>query len=165
MRCRLKREKPLKDEKCKDLHKAKNAHFDAWALDIWAVVLQHASMTKKTSKPKAATKAAAPAKASKADKVEKPPVDKMNKSELVNKVTEETGITKKDANNAVDAVLNTIIAALKAGKSVSLPGLGTLSVKETAARKGVRPGTSDVINIPAGKKVAFKVSTTLKGEL
>ena len=72
---------------------------------------------------------------------------------------------QKQADEAVSTILDTVVAALQAGQSVVLPGLGTLSVKETAARTGVRPGTTDRIQIPAGKKVAFKVSTTLKGNL
>ncbi len=91
--------------------------------------------------------------------------EKMNKSQLVEKVAEQTGLNKKQADEAVSTMLDTVVAALQAGQSVVLPGLGTLSVKETAARTGVRPGTTDRIQIPAGKKVAFKVSTTLKGNL
>lgn len=61
--------------------------------------------------------------------------------------------------------LECVVTALQDGKSVGLPGLGTLSVKKTAARTGVRPGTSEKVKIPAGKKVAFKVASTLKGNL
>ncbi|GHF94219.1 DNA-binding protein HU [Deinococcus piscis] len=106
-------------------------------------------MTKKASKGKAA---AAPA-------------EKMNKSQLVEKVAEQTGLTKKQADEAVSTMLDTVVEALRGGQSVGLPGLGTLSVKETAARTGVKPGTTEKIQIPAGKKVAFKVATTLKGNL
>lgn len=48
---------------------------------------------------------------------------------------------------------------------MGLPGLGTFSVKQTAALTGVRPSTSERIQIPAGRKVAFKVAHTLKGLL
>ncbi|RTR26137.1 HU family DNA-binding protein [Deinococcus radiophilus] len=89
----------------------------------------------------------------------------MNKSQLVEKVAEQTGLTKKQADEAVSTMLDTIVDALRGGSSVGLPGLGTLSVKETAARTGVKPGTTERIQIPAGKKVAFKVATTLKGNL
>lgn len=93
------------------------------------------------------------------------PAEKLNKSQLVEMVAEETGLTKKQSDEAVSCMLDSIIGALKEGKSVGLPGLGTLSVKETAARTGVKPGTTERIQIPAGKKVAFKVATTLKGNL
>ncbi|MFC6618940.1 HU family DNA-binding protein [Deinococcus radiophilus] len=105
-------------------------------------------MTKKASKAAAAA-----------------PAEKMNKSQLVEKVAEQTGLTKKQADEAVSTMLDTIVDALRGGSSVGLPGLGTLSVKETAARTGVKPGTTERIQIPAGKKVAFKVATTLKGNL
>lgn len=58
-----------------------------------------------------------------------------------------------------------MLDAVKQGQTLGLPGLGTLSVKATAARTGVRPGTSEKIQIPAGKKLAFKVASTLKGTL
>ncbi|ADY27287.1 histone family protein DNA-binding protein (plasmid) [Deinococcus proteolyticus MRP] len=89
----------------------------------------------------------------------------MNKSQLVEKVAEQTGLTKKQADEAVSTMLDTVVEALRGGQAVGLPGLGTLSVKETAARTGVKPGTTEKIQIPAGKKVAFKVATTLKGNL
>jgi len=90
---------------------------------------------------------------------------KIAKAQLVELVAEKTGLTKRDSDAAVDALLNGIVDAVKAGQSVGLPGLGTLSVKATAARLGVKPGTSERIEIPAGKKVAFKVASTLKGNL
>lgn len=108
-------------------------------------------MTKKASKAKEVKPAA--------------PAEKMNKSKLVEKVAEQTGLTKKQADEAVSTMLDTVVEALRSGQSVGLPGLGTLSVKETAARTGVKPGTTEKIQIPAGKKVAFKVATTLKGNL
>lgn len=108
-------------------------------------------MTKKASKAKEAKVAA--------------PAEKMNKSQLVEKVAEQTGLTKKQADEAVSTMLDTIVEALRGGQTVGLPGLGTLSVKDTAARTGVKPGTTEKIQIPAGKKVAFKVATTLKGNL
>ncbi|MFC6592589.1 HU family DNA-binding protein [Deinococcus lacus] len=111
-------------------------------------------MTKKSTKSTA--KAAAPAPAE---------VSKMNKTQLVEQVAEQTNLTKKQADEAISAMLDIVVGALKEGKNVGLPGLGTLSVKETAARTGVKPGTTEKIQIPAGKKVAFKVATTLKGTL
>ena len=121
-------------------------------------------MTKKSTKApakKAAAKAApapqeeaAPAKSS-----------KIAKTQLVDQVAEKSGLTKNQAGEAIGAVMQTLITTLQQGQSVGLPGLGTFSVKATAARTGVRPGTSDRIQIPAGKKVAFKVASTLKGSL
>ena len=90
---------------------------------------------------------------------------KVAKTQLVEMVADQTGLTKKQSEEAISSMLECVVSALQSGKSVGLPGLGTLSVKETAARTGVRPGTSEKIQIPAGKKVAFKVASTLKGNL
>ncbi|CAM3283986.1 HU family DNA-binding protein [Deinococcus deserti] len=73
--------------------------------------------------------------------------------------------TRVQSQQAVDVFLESVLEAVRTGKSVGLAGLGTLSIRETAARTGVRPGTSERIQIPAGKKVAFKVATTLQGTL
>lgn len=90
---------------------------------------------------------------------------KIAKGDLVDLLTEHTTLTKKEAGTVFDAVMDSIVGALRDGKSVGLTGLGTFSVKETIERQGVRPGTSERITIPAGKKVAFKVASTLKGNL
>ncbi len=90
---------------------------------------------------------------------------KVAKTQLVERVADKTGLTKKQSEEAVSAMLGVVVDAIRGGQSVGLPGLGTLSVKGTAARTGVRPGTSERIQIPAGKKVAFKVASTLKSSL
>lgn len=90
---------------------------------------------------------------------------KVAKTQLVEQVAEKAGLTRAQASGAVGAIMDTIVDAIKSGQSVGLPGLGTLSVKATAARTGVRPGTSERIQIPAGKKVAFKVAAQLKSAL
>lgn len=123
-------------------------------------------MTKKSAKPaakKTATKA--PAKATKKEKEVVVEVSKIAKTQIVELVTEKSTLTKKQTEEAVSVMLEVIVEALKNGQTVGLPGLGTLSVKPTAARTGVRPGTSEKIQIPAGKKVAFKVASTLKNSI
>ena len=114
-------------------------------------------MTKKSAK--------APAKKPAAKAAPKAESGKVAKTQLVELVADKTGLTKKQSDEAVSAAMDIIVGALKGGQSVGLPGLGTLSVKATAARTGVKPGTSEKIQIPAGKKVAFKVASTLKGNL
>lgn len=109
-------------------------------------------------------KASKPAKKP-APKSKPAPSNKIAKTQLVEMIADRTSLNKKQAGEAVTCVLDSIVAALHAGKSVGLPGLGTLSVTNTAARQGVRPGTNQRITIPAGKKVRFKVATTLKGNL
>lgn len=90
---------------------------------------------------------------------------KIAKTQIIEQVAERAHLSRKQAGEVVNAVLEGITQALREGRSVGLPGLGTLSVTETAARSGVRPGTSERIQIPAGKKIRFKVATTLKGNL
>jgi len=123
-------------------------------------------MTKATKKaPAKATpaKAAAP----KAAKAETAPegTDKLGKTGLIDHLAAQTTLTRAEATSAIDAVLEVVIEALKAGKTVGLPGLGTLNVRATAARQGVRPGTAEKIQIPAGKKVGYKVALDLKKAL
>ncbi len=91
--------------------------------------------------------------------------NKVAKTQIVDRVAEQTSLNRKQAGEAVSAMLDCMISALREGRRVGLPGLGTLSVTQTAARTGVRPGTSQRIQIPAGKKVAFKIASTLKQQL
>ncbi len=86
----------------------------------------------------------------------------MNKGELIEKVASAAKLTKADATNAVNAVFNTITAALKKGESVTLVGFGTFSVTKTKARKGRNPQTGEVIKIKAKKVPKFKAGKGLK---
>jgi DNA-binding protein HU-beta len=118
-------------------------------------------MTKATKK----APAKAPAKATKAPAAAKAvEVDKISKSHIVDMISNTT-LTKKDSATLFDATLEVIVDALKQGKTVGLPGLGTLTVKATAARTGVKPGTAEKLQIPAGKKVTFKIAQDLKKSL
>ncbi|GAA5534469.1 HU family DNA-binding protein [Deinococcus aluminii] len=90
---------------------------------------------------------------------------KIAKTQIIDQVADRTSLSRKQAGEAVATLLDGIAQALREGKTVGLPGLGTLSVTQTAARQGVRPGTSEKIQIPAGKKIRFKAATTLKGNL
>lgn len=101
----------------------------------------------------------APSPAAKAEK------GKLAKAEITERIAQRAGLSRKQASEAFEGTVAVMLDALKSGKSVGLPGLGTLSIKETAARTGVRPGTSDKIQIPAGKKIAFKVAAGLKDSL
>ena len=86
----------------------------------------------------------------------------MNKSELINAVAEKAALSKKDSEAAVTAALDAIIAALADGDEVRLVGFGTFEVKDRAARVGIKPGTTEQINIPAAKVPAFKAGKALK---
>ena len=89
----------------------------------------------------------------------------MNKTDLVNVVASEAGLTKKEADAAVSATLNAITAALKGGDKVQLIGFGTFEVKATAEREGRNPKTGETIKIAAAKKPAFTASKVLKDEV
>ena len=86
----------------------------------------------------------------------------MNKSELVTSVAEAASLSKKDAENAVAAVINSITNTLTEGKKVQIAGFGTFEVRERAERIGRDPRTSEEIVIPASKTPAFKAGKALK---
>jgi len=86
----------------------------------------------------------------------------MNKSDLINAIAEESGLTKADAGRALDATLSSVSTALKGGDSISLIGFGTFSVKERSARTGRNPQTGETIQIKASKIPSFKAGKTLK---
>ena len=86
----------------------------------------------------------------------------MTKVELASKVAEKCGITKKDAEKAITAVVDSITEALAAGEKVSLIGFGTFEVKERSAKLGKNPRTGESIKIAARKVPAFKAGRALK---
>jgi DNA-binding protein HU-beta len=79
----------------------------------------------------------------------------MNKQDLVDKVAKKADLTKKDTQATVDAVISSIMEALKKGDSVTLVGFGSFKVVKRAARKGRNPQTGKPINIPAKKTPKF----------
>ena len=85
----------------------------------------------------------------------------MNKSELVAAVAAQAGLTKVQAQKAVEATVDAIAGALKNGDKVQLVGFGTFSVVEKAAREGVNPSTGAKIQIPAKKVAKFKAGAGL----
>ena len=86
----------------------------------------------------------------------------MNKVELIAAVAEKAGLTKKDAEKAIAAVVGSIEAALVAGEKVQLIGFGTFEVRERAARMGRNPQTKEAIKIAASKQPVFKAGAALK---
>jgi DNA-binding protein HU-beta len=86
----------------------------------------------------------------------------MNKAQLINEVAKRSGITKKDAKAAVDAVFSSIKDALAKGQRVRLIGFGTFEVRKRNQRRGKNPKTGQTITIPARKVPAFKASSELK---
>jgi len=86
----------------------------------------------------------------------------MNKAELITKMAEESKLTKKAAEAALQAFVSTVEGALKAGEKVQLVGFGTFEVRHRAARKGRNPQTKAEIKIAASKAPAFKAGKALK---
>ena len=80
----------------------------------------------------------------------------MNKTELIAAVAEKASISKKDADSAVNAVLDTIVEALAADEKVQLVGCGTFEVRSRSARPGRDPRSNSPITIPASNVPAFK---------
>lgn len=85
----------------------------------------------------------------------------MTKAELVAKIAADGGITKAQAEKAVDGFIAAVADALAAGEKITLVGFGTFSVGERAEREGRNPRTGDKISIPASKVVKFKPGKSL----
>lgn len=85
----------------------------------------------------------------------------MNKKQLIAAMAEKTGMTLTDAGKALNAFVDSVNEALKAGDSIQLPGFGSIAVKERAAREGINPATGSKIAIPAKKVVKFKAGKAL----
>ena len=86
----------------------------------------------------------------------------MNKVQLVAAVAEKAELSKKDAEKAVAAVLDTIVAAVAKKDKVQLVGFGTFDIRERAARTGRNPRTKETIKIAASKQPVFKAGKAFK---
>ncbi len=89
----------------------------------------------------------------------------MNKSELIDAIAASADIPKAAAGRALDAVIESVTGALKAGDSVVLVGFGTFSVTDRPARTGRNPRTGDTIKIKAAKVPKFRPGKALKDAL
>ena len=88
----------------------------------------------------------------------------MNKTELIAAMAEKAELSKKDAEKALNAFMDSVKDALAKGDKVQL-GFGTFEVKERAARKGINPQTKAEITIPASKAPAFKAGQAFKSAI
>lgn len=87
----------------------------------------------------------------------------MTKSEFIDKIAGDDRIgSKKAAGDAVEAVLDGVVAALKSGQDVNFTGFGKFSVNERGPRQGVNPRTGERITIPGGKVPKFSAGAGLK---
>jgi DNA-binding protein HU-beta len=86
----------------------------------------------------------------------------MNKSELIDAVASKTGLSRSDAMNATEALLDSIVGTLQQGDQVTLVGFGTFSVRARAARSGRNPQTGETIQIKASNSPGFKAGKAFK---
>lgn len=89
----------------------------------------------------------------------------MNKAELIAKIADDAGITKTQANEALDSFVDAVTKTLKKGDKVTLVGFGTFTVSKRAARNGRNPQTGEVIKIKARKVARFKAGKELSSKL
>ncbi len=89
----------------------------------------------------------------------------MNKTELIAAAAEQTGMTKKDTEKALNAAFDVIASALSKGEKVQVSGFGIFEVKEREARMGRNPRTGEAMEIAASRTPTFKASKTLKDAL
>lgn len=89
----------------------------------------------------------------------------MNKAELIAQIAEDAGVSKTQANAALDSFVATVTKTLKKGDKVTLVGFGTFSVSKRAARTGRNPQTGATIKIKAKKVAKFKAGKELSGKL
>jgi DNA-binding protein HU-beta len=87
---------------------------------------------------------------------------KLTKADLISAVAEKSGMTKKDSDSAVTAMIDVITETLARGENVALVGFGTFEVRERAARQGINPRTKEPMPIPASKLPAFKAGKAFK---
>ena len=89
----------------------------------------------------------------------------MNKAELVAKIAEDAGISKSQANDALDSFVDAVTKTLKSGDKVTLVGFGTFSVSKRQARTGRNPQTGESIKIKAKKVARFKAGKELSAKI
>lgn len=89
----------------------------------------------------------------------------MSKSELVNYMAEEAGVSKAEAARCLDAFMGGVVKGLKESKKVALTGFCTFNAKEKAAKEGRNPRTGETVTIPARTAVTIKVGSKLKEAL
>jgi DNA-binding protein HU-beta len=86
----------------------------------------------------------------------------MNKSQLIDAVASDSGLTKTDSARAVESLLHTVTKTLKKGDEVNITGFGKFSVVNRAARQGVNPRTGERVKIKASKAPKFSAGASLK---
>jgi DNA-binding protein HU-beta len=86
----------------------------------------------------------------------------VNKQEFADRVASKSGLPRRDAAKAVDAVLDSITEALKSGEEISFTGFGKFAAAERKARTGMNPRTGERVDIPAARVPRFSAGSQLK---
>jgi DNA-binding protein HU-beta len=86
----------------------------------------------------------------------------MNKAELISAIAADSGLSKKDSEKALTAMIDAVTESLVKGEKVQLVGFGIFDVKNRAARTGRNPKTKEAINIPATRTPQFKAGKALR---
>lgn len=86
----------------------------------------------------------------------------MNKSDLIDAISEDSGLSKADSGKALNSFINTVSTALAKGDQITLVGFGNFGVKERASRKGRNPLTGEALEIKGGRVPTFKAGKSLK---
>ena len=86
----------------------------------------------------------------------------MNKADLIEKISDEVGFTKKDTGIFLDGFMKTVQESIKNGENIQLIGFGVFELKKRASRTGRNPRNGEPIEIPATKVPAFKAGKTFK---
>ena len=86
----------------------------------------------------------------------------MTKAQLVAKLAEAAGVSRKQSDDILNSLIDTVVKSVKKGESVKIPGLGIFRLRKMKARMGRNPQTGEPIKIPARKKVGFSVAKTFK---
>ena len=89
----------------------------------------------------------------------------MTKTQLIDKMAKDAGMTKKQAAEAFDACIDTIIAVLSEGENVQISGFGSFSVKNIPAHMGRNPRTNEPVEIAASRRVTFVPGKALKEKI
>jgi DNA-binding protein HU-beta len=86
----------------------------------------------------------------------------MNKTQLIEAVASDSGLSKADSSRAIESLLDTVTRSLRKGDEVSITGFGKFSVVKRAARAGVNPRTGEKVKIKASKAPKFSAGASLK---
>ena len=86
----------------------------------------------------------------------------MTKAQLVAKLAEAGGVSRKQADDLLNALIDNVVKTVKKGETLKIPGLGIFRLRKMKARMGRNPQTGEPIKIPARKKVGFTVAKTFK---